>query len=250
MPWTPLPWTPLPWTTLPPTPCHGHPAAGPPKISRFFSPLPPQFSFFFFLSLGVFSCLFSFLSGSSRGILVVFWSVGTSNVLVFALRLSCETQAAGGFHMHEAKHITMIFKESRTGLTRQTSSQTDDSEARNDFWSIARNFFHRHHVQPRTKRSFPTLSSGRMLHGMCSRERLTKIQVMSRPDPLWPENQSGMSQTVHRGEKKQWVIEKTKFDNAKKLTGIFFICLEDVEFQETMNNARTKLVADGIGHAL
>ena len=32
--------------------------------------------------------------GSSRGILVVFWLVGTSNVLVFAVRLSCETPAA------------------------------------------------------------------------------------------------------------------------------------------------------------
>ena len=76
----------------------GWPEGGGPKISRFFCLLPPPFSFFFslsgdllvsfFLSPGVFSCLSSSLWGSSRGILVVFWSVGTSNVLVFAFRLS------------------------------------------------------------------------------------------------------------------------------------------------------------------
>ena len=69
------------------------PSAGPPKISRFFFFLPP-FSFFFslsgdllvsfFLSLGV--CLVEFWW--------CFWSVGSSNVLVFALRLYCETPVA------------------------------------------------------------------------------------------------------------------------------------------------------------
>ena len=49
----------------------------------------------FSLSLGVFSWLFFSLSGSYRGILVVFLKAGTSNMLVFALRLSCETLAAG-----------------------------------------------------------------------------------------------------------------------------------------------------------
>ena len=42
-----------------------------------------------FFSLRVSSRLFSSLWRSSRGILVVFWSVGTSNVLVSAFRLSC-----------------------------------------------------------------------------------------------------------------------------------------------------------------
>ena len=70
----------------------GPPSAGLPKIFTFFFLLPPPFSFFFslsgdllvsFFSLspGVFSCLFSSLWGSSQGIVVVFWSVGTSNVL-------------------------------------------------------------------------------------------------------------------------------------------------------------------------
>ena len=76
-----------------PPPSPGPPSAGPPKISRFFFLLPPHFHSFF-LPPGIFSCLSSSLWGSSRGILVVFWSVGTSNVLVFALWLSCETPAA------------------------------------------------------------------------------------------------------------------------------------------------------------
>ena len=47
------------------------PSAGPPKISLFFFPF-SRHNFHFFLSLV-----------SSRVFLVVFWSVGTSNVLVF-----------------------------------------------------------------------------------------------------------------------------------------------------------------------
>ena len=46
-------------------PSTGPPSAGPPKISLFFFPLPPSFSFFFSLW------------GSSRGILVVFLKAGT-----------------------------------------------------------------------------------------------------------------------------------------------------------------------------
>ena len=77
-------------------------SAGPPDISRFF--LPHSHFLFLFLSLGIFSCLFFSLRGSSRGILVVFWSVGTSYVLVFALRLYCE--APGGLCIQK---ITLVF---------------------------------------------------------------------------------------------------------------------------------------------
>ena len=63
-------------------PFAGPPSAGPPKISRFFFLLTPPFSFFFSLSGGPF---------------VEFWwcfgQPGPSNVLVFALGLSCETPA-------------------------------------------------------------------------------------------------------------------------------------------------------------
>ena len=85
-------------------PSAGPPSAGPPKISRFFFLLPPPiFILFFslsgdllvsFFSLRMSSRVFFLCGGSSRGILVVFWSVGTSNVLVFALGLS-QTQPLG-----------------------------------------------------------------------------------------------------------------------------------------------------------
>ena len=44
----------------------------------------------------------------------------------------------------------MIFEESRTGLS-QKDNMTDDTEARNDHWSIAGNYICRHHVEPRVK---------------------------------------------------------------------------------------------------
>ena len=77
-----------------------------PKISRFFFFLlpPPIFipffslwgssRLFFFSSPGVFSCLFSSW-GSSRGILVVFWSVGTSKCGCFRPQ-GCLVEAPGG----------------------------------------------------------------------------------------------------------------------------------------------------------
>ena len=70
-----------------------HPSAGP--LLHWTAPPPdrPKFRALFSFSHSHFHSFFS-LWGSSRGILVVFRSVGTSNVLVFALGLSCETPAA------------------------------------------------------------------------------------------------------------------------------------------------------------
>ena len=66
---------------------------GGPKFGALFCPSPTSISLFFSLS-GV--LLVSFFSpGSSRGILLVFEAPGPSNVHVWALRLSCETPAAG-----------------------------------------------------------------------------------------------------------------------------------------------------------
>ena len=73
-----------------------------PKFRAFFLLSAPIFILFslsgdllvsFFLSPGDFSCLFSSLWGSSRGILVVFLKAGT---LKWALGLSCETPAPSG----------------------------------------------------------------------------------------------------------------------------------------------------------
>ena len=60
--------------------------------------------------------------------------------------------------LQEAKSITKIFKESRTG-PQPLDTLTDDSETRNDFWTIAGNYVHRHHVEPRGKLHVPSEAS-------------------------------------------------------------------------------------------
>ena len=42
-------------------------------------------------------------------------------------------------------------------------------------------------------------------------------------------------------EKQKWAEEKIHLDNARKLRGIYFIDPEDMEFKETIKNARKKL---------
>ena len=44
-----------------------------------------------------------------------------------------------------------------------------------------------------------------------------------------------------RKAKQKWAIEKPKLDNARKLSGIFFIEPEDEDFKNIMNNGRRKL---------
>ena len=45
-------------------------------------------------------------------------------------------------------------------------------------------------------------------------ERLTQMQPTTKPDHLWP----SMSKAARRKEKQHWAIEKSKLDNARKLT--------------------------------
>ena len=68
-----------------------------------------------------------------------------------------------------------------------------------------------------------------------SGERLTRKQLTSRPDHLWPERNAKLK------EKQKWSNEKPKLDNAGRLRGIYFIDPEDKEFKETIWNARRKL---------
>ena len=74
-----------------------------------------------------------------------------------------------------------------------------------------------------------------------SGERLTRKQLTSRPDHLWPELWKTMGKNAKLKEKQKWSNEKLHLDNAGKLRGIYFIDREDKEFKETIKNARKKL---------
>ena len=76
---------------------------------------------------------------------------------------------------------------------------------------------------------------------MWSRERLTRKQLTSRPDHLWPEIWKTIGKHAKLKEKRKWSNEKLHLENARKLRGIYFIDPEDTEFKETIKNARKKL---------
>ena len=72
------------------------------------------------------------------------------------------------------------------------------------------------------------------------RGRLTRKQLTSRPDHLWPELLKSMGKHAKLKEKQKWSNEKFHLENARKLRGIYFIDPEDMEFKETIKNAREK----------
>ena len=76
---------------------------------------------------------------------------------------------------------------------------------------------------------------------MWSGWRLTRTQLTSRPDHLWPELWKSMGKHAKLKEKQKWSNEKLHLENARKLRGVYFIDPEDKEFKETIKNARKKL---------
>ena len=72
-------------------------------------------------------------------------------------------------------------------------------------------------------------------------ERLTRKQLTSRPDHLWPELWKTTGKNAKLKEKQQRSKGKLHLENARKLRGIYSIDLEDKEFKETIKNARKKL---------
>ena len=76
---------------------------------------------------------------------------------------------------------------------------------------------------------------------MWSGRRLTRKQLTSRPDHLWPELWEKMGKNAKPKERQKWSHEKPQLDNARKLRGIYFIDPEDKEFKETIKNVRKKL---------
>ena len=76
---------------------------------------------------------------------------------------------------------------------------------------------------------------------MWSGRRLTRKQLTSRPDYLWPELWTKLGTNAQLKERQKWSHEKPKLDNARKLCGICFLDPEDKEFKESTKNARKKL---------
>ena len=76
---------------------------------------------------------------------------------------------------------------------------------------------------------------------MWSGERLTREQITSRPDHLWPGLWTKLRRNAELKERQKWSNAKPKLDNAQKLRGIYFIDPEDKEFKEAIKNARKKL---------
>ena len=76
---------------------------------------------------------------------------------------------------------------------------------------------------------------------MWSGVRLTRRQLKSRPDHLWPGLWIKIRRIAKLKERQKWSDEKPKLDNARRLRGIYFIDPEDKDFKETIENARKKL---------
>ena len=70
---------------------------------------------------------------------------------------------------------------------------------------------------------------------------MTRKQLTSRPDHLWPELWEEMGKNAKLKKKQKWSEEKLHLDNARKLRGIYFIDPEVKELKETIKNARKKL---------
>ena len=87
-----------------------------------------------------------------------------------------------------------------------------------------------------------TLLEDKLPNGILwSGRRLTRKQLTSRPDYLWPELWTKLGRNAKLKERQKWSHEKPQLDNARKLRGIYFIDPEDKEFKETIKNARKKL---------
>ena len=71
--------------------------------------------------------------------------------------------------------------------------------------------------------------------------RLTRKQLTSSLDYLWPELWKSMENNAKLKEKQKLSDEKFHFENARKLRGICCLDPEDKEFKETTKNARKNM---------
>ena len=126
-------------------------------------------------------------------------------------------------------------------VSRTTHTNLDVKQEKriDDYWNIDGS---RDLSDPWTRFTQFTLLEEKAPDGyMWSGRRLTRKQLTSRPDHLWPELWKSMGKHAKLKEKQKWSEEKLHLENARKLRGIYFIDPEDTEFKETIKNARKKL---------
>ena len=76
---------------------------------------------------------------------------------------------------------------------------------------------------------------------MWSWERLTKIQAPTRPENVWPEVWTKIGKTAQHREKQELQNGKPKFDNARRLRGIYFTDPDDQDYKASLLKTRIKL---------
>ena len=126
-------------------------------------------------------------------------------------------------------------------VSRTTHTNLDFKQEKriDDFWNVDGS---RELSDPWTGFTQFTLLSEKPPDGfLWSGDRLTRKQLTSRPDHLWPELCTKLGRNAQLKEGQKWSHEKPQLDNARKLRGIHFIDSEDKEFKETIKNARKKL---------
>ena len=126
-------------------------------------------------------------------------------------------------------------------VSRTTHTNLDVKQEKRigDYWNIDGS---RDLSDPWTGFTQFTLLDEKALDGyMWSGERLTRKLLISKQDHLWPELWKSMGKHAKLKEKQKWSEEKLYLENARKLRGIYFIDPEDMEFKETIKNARKKL---------
>ena len=108
-------------------------------------------------------------------------------------------------------------------VTRTTHTNLDVKQEKriDDYWNIDGS---RDLCDPWTGFTQFTLLEEKPPDGyMWSGWRLTRKQLTSRPDYLWPELWKSMGKHAKLKEKQKWSEEKLHLENARKLRGIYFI---------------------------
>ena len=82
-------------------------------------------------------------------------------------------------------------------------------------------------------------SMKKLLTDFCGPGRVTRKQLTSRPDHLWPELWKSTGKHAKLKEKQKWSEEKLLLENARKLGEIHFIDRENKEFKQTIKRVRS-----------